>query len=428
MGDLRAGIVVTGNEVLNGLIADRNGPWLSERLRELGVEVAEITVVADRDEDLRAALEHYRSRGYSLLITTGGLGPTADDLTMKVVASFAGRQMLFDSALEAAIDEALRPWVERNPAINLDALARGTRKQATVPSESEILAPIGTAPGAVIGLENAVVVVLPGPPAELQPMWSTAVQSDALSQLFTASESYSLAIVRMSGIPESEIAETLRVIEADGVAIADLEITTCLRRGELEIATRFTSGELEIYQRFQEALVARHGDHIFSTDGRTIDEIVAALLGGHSLAVVESCTGGLLAGRITELAGASEYFKGGIVAYSNAAKADLAGVEPVLIEMFGAVSTEVASLLADGAIDRLDAEYGVGITGIAGPGGGTEEKPVGLVCISVACRDGRRMTRALNIPGDRASVRDRACTAAMQLLRRMLLGESDSAH
>jgi nicotinamide-nucleotide amidase len=204
-----------------------------------------------------------------------------------------------------------------------------------------------------------------------------------------------------------------------------LEITTCLRRGEIEIATRYEPGEDELYERFAGEIRERHADTFFSADGATVDEQVAEMLKGRSVAVAESCTGGLVAARLTNRPGASEYVLGGVVAYSNEAKVNLAGVDAGLIERHGAVSTEVAEALADGAIGRFGAEVGIGLTGIAGPGGGSEEKPVGTVCFCVATADGARMTRRVQLPGNRDAIRDRATTVAMHMLRRVLLGEGD---
>jgi nicotinamide-nucleotide amidase len=234
-------------------------------------------------------------------------------------------------------------------------------------------------------------------------------------------------MLRLFGIPESEIAETLRLAE-DAHGLEGLEITTCLRRGEIEVVTRFSPAEAPLYRRFVETVRERHADTLFSDDGRTVDQQVADLLRtrGLTIATAESCTGGLLSARLTELAGSSDYVLGGLVVYSNAAKAALAGVDPAVIERVGAVSPEVAEALADGARERLAADVGVGITGVAGPGGGTEAKPVGLVCISVTAADGR-LTRSVNLPGDRADVRDRSSTVAMHLVRRLLLGEGAGA-
>jgi nicotinamide-nucleotide amidase len=259
-------------------------------------------------------------------------------------------------------------------------------------------------------------------------MWETARATDAFAAAIAGATVYIREIVRLFGIPESEIANTLRAAEAEGLDLAALEITTCLRRGEIEVATRFEPPARQAYDELLAFMRERHRDTLFSDDGSTIDEQVASLLQGRRLAVAESCTGGLLAGRLTDRAGSSEYFMGGVVAYSNEAKVALAGVDPELIARFGAVSTEVAEALADGALERFDADVGIGLTGIAGPGGGSEEKPVGLVCFSVASSGARRharITRSTRLPGARVDIRDRACTVALHLLRRLLRGERD---
>ena len=427
----RAGILVTGTEVLTGIISDRNGPWLSERLRELGVDAAMIQIVGDRPEDLLAALSFMREAGMSLIVTSGGLGPTADDLTAEIVGRFCGREMVLDAALEDRIAEILRPLMSRWPDLDEDAIRRSNRKQAVIPLGATILEPVGTAPGLIVlphgGPTGPTVVVLPGPPRELQPMWETAVATEAFLAAIAGATEYRREIVRLYGIPESEIANTLEAAEADGLALAPLEITTCLRRGEIEIATRFEPDAQADYDALLAFLRERHARTLFSEDGSTVDDQLAQLLGGRTLAVAESCTAGLLAARLTERPGSSAYFQGGGVVYSNAAKVDLAGVDPALIERAGAVSVQVAEALAEGIARRLHADLGVGITGVAGPGGGTAEKPVGLVCISVWSRDGRRITRSPRMPGSRADIRDRSVTVALHLLRRLLLGGADAA-
>jgi nicotinamide-nucleotide amidase len=233
-------------------------------------------------------------------------------------------------------------------------------------------------------------------------------------------------MLRMFGIPESEIAETLRVARREGVDLDALEITTCLRRGEVEVVTRYEPRVADVYDAFAGIVRSRHADTLFSDDGSSVDELVAELLRSRSLtiATAESCTGGLLAGRLTELAGSSAYVLGGLVVYADAAKTALAGIDEALIERVGAVSVEVARALAEGACARLSADVGVGITGIAGPGGGTEAKPVGTVCFSVVHGD-RSLTRRLQLPGRRSDVRDRSTTVAMHMIRRLLQGESD---
>ncbi len=425
----RAGIVVTGTEVLSGIISDRNGPWLSERLRESGVDLAQISIVGDRPEDMRAALEALASLGVDLIITSGGLGPTADDLTAEVVGAFAGREMVLDEALEERIWEILQGFRRRWASLSEDAVRAANRKQAVVPSGSTVLDPVGTAPGLVVPPADSgpTVLVLPGPPGELQPMWFTALETPALQSALAGARPLERGMLRLFGIPESEIARTLRGIEEDdGVDLSPLEITTCLRRGEIEIATVFSPEDAAVYSAFVEGVRARHSETLFSEDGTTIDEQAASLLSGSGLtiATAESCTGGLLAARLSERPGASNYLLGGVVVYSNEAKTSLAGVDPELIVAHGAVSMPVAVALADGARAGLGADIGVGVTGIAGPDGGTEEKPVGTVFVSVTGPDGR-LDRDLRLPGNRALIRDRTTTVALHMLRRLLLGEHD---
>jgi nicotinamide-nucleotide amidase len=425
---IRAGIVVTGTEVLTGRVQDRNGPWLSEQLLDLGADPIAITVVGDRPDDILRALRFLAAEGCELICTSGGLGPTADDLTAEVVGDFQGRAMVLDEPLEGRIAEILRPLMKRWPHLDPEAVLLSNRKQAVIPAGAEILEPVGTAPGLVVtpaarDQPTPTVVVLPGPPRELQPMWAAAVMSSpALQAALSGAAEYRRDMLRLYGIPESEIAATLRAAEGAGIALGDLEITTCLRRGEVEVVTRYEPGGAEAYAQFAAFVRERHADTLFSDDGSTVDEQVFALLRGEgaTIAVAESCTGGLLAGRLTERPGSSEFVRGGLVVYSNEAKVALAGVDAALIERVGAVSEEVAEALADGARAALGAEVGVGVTGIAGPGGATAAKPVGLVWLSVGHRDGRRLTRSVTLPGTRADIRDRATTVALHLVRRLL--------
>jgi nicotinamide-nucleotide amidase len=420
---LRAGIVVTGTEVLSGVIADRNGPWLSERLRERGVELADIIVVGDRPSDVRAALDFLAREGMDLIITSGGLGPTADDLTAEVVGGFAGRPMVLDEALEERILAILRRLRGRWRSYSEEALRAGNRKQALVPDGATILEPVGTAPGLIVPSADGagpLVLVLPGPPGELQPMWATATETPPLDALLARAGRLEQRMLRLYGVPESEIALSLRALEEDGVALDQLEITTCLRRGEIEIATVFAPEAAAVYDALAAGIRERHGDTLFSEDGASIDEQVARLLAGRSVATAESCTGGLMAARLTDRAGSSDYVLGGVVVYSDEAKTTFADVPAKLIERHGAVSPEVAAALADGAAARFGAGVAIGITGIAGPGGGSAEKPVGTVCLSVVERDGGRLDRTVVLPGDRAAVRERTTTVAMHMLRRLL--------
>jgi len=425
MSEVRAGIVVTGTEVLTGRIADRNGPWLSEQLAERGVEVAHILVVADRPDDLEAALRFMAGEGMDLIITSGGLGPTADDLTAEVVGKFAGRPMVLDEEVEEKIAEILRGFARRAGIVNFDpeALREANRKQAIVPEGSIALDPVGTAPGLVVPAEDSIVVVLPGPPRELQPMWPAAVETAPVAEVLARATPLRAYTLRMFGIPESEIAKSLREIEEDGVALPEVEITTCLRRGEIEIDVRYRDRAVDTAEAVRAGLRERHPRHLFSLDGETIDSQVATLLGGHRLGLAESCSGGLLAARITNLPGASAYMAGSVVSYSNEAKAELLGVDPELIAAKGAVSLEVAEQMALGALERFGADVAVSITGIAGPDGGTKEKPVGYVCFHARLADGTFLARDPVIPGGRADIRERSALVGMHLLRLLLRGE-----
>jgi nicotinamide-nucleotide amidase len=418
---IRAGIVVTGTEVLTGRISDSNGPWVSERLAEHGVEVAHIVVVADRPDDLEAALRFMAAEKMDLIVTTGGLGPTADDLTGEVVARFAGRKLVLDEGMEARIAEILRGFARRFD-FDEEAVMEANRKQAMVPEGSLPLDPVGTAPGLVVPAAGAVVIVLPGPPRELRPMWPAALETEPVREVLARATPLRGYTLRMFGVPESEIAKSLREIEGDGVDIDAVEITTCLRKGEIEIDVRYRDEAVAVADLVREGLAERHRRHLFSLDGETIDSQVAKLLHGRRLGLAESCSGGLMAARITDVPGASEYMAGSVVAYSYEAKAELLGVDMGLIEEKGAVSPEVAEAMAIGAMDRFEADVAVSITGIAGPDGGSEEKPVGYVCFNARLADGTAIARDPTIPGGRADVRERSALVGMHLLRILLSG------
>ena len=419
---VRAGIVVTGTEVLTGRVADRNGPWVADRLLELGVELAHITICGDRPADIEAQLRFLAAEGVDLIVTSGGLGPTADDMTVEVVARFCDRELVLDTELEAKIAAILQHLMARFTGVDFDAVLAANRKQAMVPVGAHVLDPVGTAPGVVVP-GSPTVLVLPGPPRELQAMWPAAVADDAFQQAIAGRTVYRQDTVRMFGLAESSLAETLR--EAESLpGFGDLEITTCLRRGEVEMVTRYEPQSAPAYTRLMDLIRTRHGDTLFSEDGSLVDDQVAGLLAGRRIATAESCTGGLLAARLTERAGSSAYVAGAVVAYANSAKADVLDVEPALIEQFGAVSQEVAEAMAAGALRRFGAETAVAITGIAGPGGGTEDKPVGTVWFCVMLGDGTMVTRSVRLPGDRADIRERSTTVAMHMLRRALLGLS----
>ncbi len=418
---VRAGVVVTGTEVLTGRISDRNGPWIAERLGELGVEVSHIVCVGDRGPDLRGALRFLADLGVQLIVTSGGLGPTADDLTAEVVAEFAGRDLVLDEEMEERIAEILAGFARRM-RFDAEALREANRKQALIPDGATPIDPAGTAPGLVVPTDGPTVIVLPGPPRELQAMWPKALATDDARKALADATPIHTETLRIFGIPESELAKALRDIEGE-VDLAPLEITTCLRRAELEIDVRYRDGAEVVARQLMDRLAERFSRFVFSRDGSSIDEQVAGLLAGKRIGLGESCTAGLMAARLTERPGSSAYVAGGVVAYSNEAKQELLDVPAELIEGHGAVSPEVAEAMADGALARFHADLGVGITGIAGPDGGSEEKPVGYVCICVKRSDGEILARDPVLPGDRAEIRDRSTTVAMHLLRRLLRGE-----
>jgi len=393
-------------------------------LRALGVDVVAVVTVGDRPADLRSALAFLAGGGADLVITTGGLGPTADDLTAEVVGEAQGRASAVDPALEERIGAivaalmARRGW-RADPA----ATAAGVTKQARVPAGATVLEPVGTAPGLVVpvadGRSGPPVVVLPGPPSELQGMWPAAVGTAAVRSVLAGATELRQETLRLWGTPESELAATLRRVDDE---LTGLEVTTCLRDGELEIVTRFGPGSAPAYERLAAAVRADFGDTLFST-GPTVDDLVAGAFAerGWTVATAESCTGGLLSARLTARPGSSAWVLGGVTAYADAAKEQLLDVPVETLAAGGAVSPGVAVALAEGARGRFGADVGVGVTGIAGPGGGTAEKPVGTVHLAAVGPAGT-VTRSLVVPGSREAVRQRTTTVAMQLLRVLLLG------
>ena len=417
---VRAGILVTGTEVLAGAVTDRNGPWLSERLGELGVEVTQITTVGDRPEDLERALGAMREQGVDLVVTSGGLGPTADDLTAEVVGRFAGRELVLDEEMEGKIEAIIERFAKRL-RFDPEAARAGNRKQAMVPEGAIALDPAGTAPGLVVPADGQVVIVLPGPPRELQEMWPRALEAEPVHEVLAQAEPFKTMSVRMFGIPESELAQALREIESD-TDLSPVEITTCLRGGELVTDIRYTDDTHDVAEALVKGLDERLGRFTYSTEGEPVEHVLARLLGGRTMAAAESCTGGLIAARCTEGPGASEWFAGGVVAYTNESKADLLGVDPKLIEAHGAVSPEVAEAMADGALSRFEAEAAVAVTGIAGPTGGTDSKPVGYVCFCAKLSSGEMIPRDIVLPGSRGDIRQRATVVALHLVRFLLEG------
>ena len=423
----RAGIVVTGTEVLTGRVQDRNGPWIADRLLELGVELAHITICGDRPADIEAQLRFMADQGVDLIVTSGGLGPTADDMTVEVVSRFCGRELVLDEEVEAKIANILKKLMAHFDSESFDAVRAANRKQAMVPSGAQVLDPVGTAPGVVVP-GKPTVIVLPGPPRELQPMWHKAIETPGARDAIAGRTIYRQETIRMFGLPESGLAETLRDAQTSVPEFDALEITTCLRRGEIEMVTRYEPDAAQVYARLTQLLRDRHGNQLYSEDGSQVDDLVARLLSGRRIATAESCTAGLVAARLTDRPGSSDYVMGGVVSYSNDAKIQLLGVDPALIETHGAVSEPVAEAMAAGALQRFGADTAIAITGIAGPGGGTPEKPVGTVCFTVRLAGpgaaDQTVTRTLRLPGNRSDIRERSTTVAMHMLRRALSEQS----
>jgi PncC family amidohydrolase len=329
--------------------------------------------------------------------------------------------LVLDERMEERIAEIIAGFARRL-RFDADALREANRKQAMVPRGATVIDPAGTAPGLVVPTDGPTVIVLPGPPRELHEMWPRALDTSEARVVLEGIAPYRNASLRLFGIPESELAKTLREI-GEETDLSPLEITTCLRRAELEVDIRYRPGAEETCERLVEGIAARHGRFVFSRDGSSLDEQIAELLDGHRIGLGESCTAGLLAARLTEVPGSSSYVAGGVVAYSDRAKRELLDVPNELIEGHGAVSPQVAEAMAEGALARFDADLGIGITGIAGPEGGSEEKPVGYVCICVKNANGAQIARDPVLPGNRAEIRDRSTTLAMHLLRRLLRGE-----
>jgi nicotinamide-nucleotide amidase len=335
------------------------------------------------------------------------------------VAKFAGLELMLDAALEGRITDILKRLMARFDNVDIEAVRAANRKQALIPVGAHVINPVGTAPGVVVPGEPTI-VVLPGPPRELQPMWPVAVETEAVQRAIAGRTTYRQDMVRMFGLPESGLADTLRDADKTIDRFDRLEITTCLRRGELEIVTRYEPDAASTYTKLVDLLRERHGREIFSEDGSVVDDQIAQLLTGRRIATAESCTGGLLAARLTDRPGSSAYVAGAVVAYADEAKTELLGVDPDLIAAHGAVSEPVAEAMAEGALRRFGADTAVAITGIAGPGGGTDDKPVGTVCFTVKLADREASTRTIRLPGNRSDIRERSTTVAMHMLRRAL--------
>jgi len=409
----RAAILLTGNELLRGVIADANGSFLAEQLEALGVPMTRMLVVGDGLAEIERGLLELAGEA-DLVITSGGLGPTHDDRTVEALARAAEKPLVLDREVLGKISV----WTDSVAArMGTDPLlfGPGNEKQAHIPEGASVLGLAGTAPGLVAQLGDAWVVVLPGVPSELRRLFEDVPSHPDLRALFTAAEPRTRFQVRTYGISESRVGDVFRELGGDPPGV---ETSICARNYEIEIDVRATPGAVEAGRGLAEAMRAGLGEHVFAQDERSLAQIVLDLAGARelTLATAESCTGGLVAGMLTAVPGSSRSFLGGIVSYSNEAKHDLLGVPRELIAEHGAVSPEVAAAMAHGALERLGADLAVAVTGVAGPGGGTPDKPVGLVYLHVAGESGDA-ARQLDWPGGRAVVRERSAVAALHLLR-----------
>ena len=413
-----AEIIAVGSELLTASRLDTNSLAITERLRALGIELRAKAVVGDRASDLSAVFRGALGRA-DLIVLTGGLGPTDDDLTRDVVA----RELGLELVEETAITEAIRQRFARRglvmPEIN--------RRQAMVPRGATVLPnPNGTAPGLWVEAGDRIVVLLPGPPRELIPMLDGPVTA-ALAQRTSGTALYT-RMLRIFGRSESHTEEAVRPLYGEWAqASPPIDVTILAARGAIDVLLSVNAASPEAAAEMLGVAAQRAaailGDDVYSTDGEAIEVVVARLLKdrGWRLAAAESCTGGLVLKRLTDFAGSSEYIEGGVVSYSNALKTSILGVESQAIEADGAVSETVALQMAGGVRRITGAEVGIGITGIAGPGGGTELKPVGTVMIAVEVPD-LRVVRTRRYGGGRDLIRDLASHAALDMVRRLLTG------
>ena len=411
-----AEIIAIGSELLTPSKTDTNSLWLTEKLNETGIEVKLKTVVGDDPARLEEAVRDALKRA-DVIITTGGLGPTEDDVTRQIVARSVGLELEFRQDLENGIRERFRSFGREMPEIN--------RRQAYIVEGADVLPNSnGTAPGMLVSTDGRLLIVLPGPPRELKPMFSDHV----LPRLAAGSSGvvFRKRIIKVSGLGESAIDEAIAPIYK---TFRDITTGILFNKSEVEVhlTAQASTGDAADARNEElvKLIVEKLGEAVFSTMGEEMEAVVGRLLRarGETLAVAESCTGGLIGSRITEVAGSSEYFLEGAVTYANSAKVRLLGVDEALIERHGAVSAEVAEAMASGMLSSSGADYAVSVTGIAGPGGGSEEKPVGTVFVGYADNESVRSTK-LQLPGDRYLIRWRASQAALDILRRQILRRS----
>ena len=412
---MRAEIIAVGSELLTSERLDTNSLFLTAELNRIGIRVVHKAVVGDTAEEMTSSFRHALERA-DVIVSSGGLGPTDDDRTRTTVAQLLGRKLLLNQEILERIQARFRRYNRPMPEINA--------RQAMVPEGAIILPnPRGTAPGLWLETtEGRIVILLPGVPSELRALF----ECEAKPRLARVAPNERLFVreLRITGLPESEVEARVSPVYA---LYPDVEVTILAAPSGIQLHPRVWSSNAMQAENLLDEMTRRMalplGEHLVSTNGETIEEVVARLLTENraTIAVAESCTGGMLAEHLTNLAGSSNYFLGGVVCYSNEMKTALAGVPAQLIEAKGAVSAEVASALADGIRKGAAATIGIGITGIAGPGGGTAEKPVGLVYISIADEHGARPHEYRFSAADRDRNRQMAAQAALDLVRRHFL-------
>ena len=410
----RAAVVLSGNELLDGRTRDTNGAFVSADLSTRGVKVTSVLTVADDEERLTAALEYSLAAEPDLLIVGGGLGTTHDDLTAACLAKALGVELCEDADALDMLEERVR-WVAERRHLDFDEIFPLARRQALLPAGARPLPPAGVAPGIAASRETTRIYAYPGVPYQFEAMWRST--ADALE-----SEGFfpdvAVRVVRIFGAGELQVAPILETVPHEL-----LETGINVGRGEVTVRLRYRRDPAAAAQAAVVVAALESGAPVFSSDGRTVDDLVADGLRerGLTLAVAESCTGGLLGARVTERPGSSDYFLGGVISYANAVKMALLDVPAGMLAQYGAVSEEVVAAMAEGARAATSSDYALAVSGVAGPDGGTADKPVGLVY--VACSGPRRTEVARGFyPGDRASVRDYSSAAALHLLRRELAG------
>jgi nicotinamide-nucleotide amidase len=411
----RAAIVASGSELVRGDRHDLNGPFLASSLLELGIEPAAIRVVGDAPAELERALRD--GLEHDLLVVSGGLGPTHDDRTIELLAQAAGVELVVDSELERRIEEISRAVSERLRRPYAD-FAPGVTKQATLPAGAIAVPPVGTAPAVVLPTARGAAVALPGPPGELRRLWPAVLETAPVRAVLARASPPARRTLRFYGLSESALAQALAGAGGDGDGV---EVTICARDSELVVDVVVEPGAEARADALEERFLAPVRRHLFARGEESTAELVLELCRrrGLTLATAESCTGGLVAARLTDVPGSSDVVLGGIVSYSNAVKTAQLGVPEALLARVGAVSPEVAKAMAEGARAHLGADVAVATTGVAGPGGGTPEKPVGLVYVHASAPWGG-LARTLDLPGDRETVRLRATVAALHLVRRLV--------